>query len=102
MTDVDVSVATNPVTITFEDVSVSTTIEDNSLSVSIPSNTVSTSVVDNAISITLGAEVLRLTYVNEDEELRFNGATGNTYFIYNSSNNRLELYVNGVIKKAWS
>lgn len=41
-------------------------------------------------------------FVLSDTKFLFDGATGNTYFLYNSNTNRLELWVNGSKVKEWS
>ncbi len=40
-------------------------------------------------------------WVQEDTIFSFNGEGGNTYFKYNSNLNKLELYVNGILKARW-
>ena len=53
------------------------------------------------INVTIGTVVNRITFLNEDEKLRFNGSTGDSYFVFNSTTNKIELFVNGVKKAAW-
>ena len=39
--------------------------------------------------------------LSNDAKITFDGSGGDTYLKYNSSNSRLELYVDGVIVGAW-
>lgn len=40
-------------------------------------------------------------YIEADEKLYLNGDGGDTYFMFNSSSNRLELWVNGAKQNEW-
>lgn len=40
-------------------------------------------------------------YVQADIKFKLDGPTGDTYLIYVSALQRLELWVDGVIKRAW-
>lgn len=54
------------------------------------------------LSVALGNTVATApNYVNEGEALRFDGQSGDTYLIYNSTTNRLELWRDGVKKQSW-
>jgi len=63
-------------------------------------DTLDLTVPDN--TITVQSSVDTLPFVNEDVKLRFTGIGGNTYLVFNSSTNKLELWVNGAKKAQWS
>ena len=54
-----------------------------------------------AIAVTMGVAVNRLTYINEDEKFRLDGVAGDSYLIYNSTTNKVEMFVDGVKKADW-
>jgi len=40
-------------------------------------------------------------FVNQDVNIRFEGANSDTRILFNSTTNRFELRVNGVLEAAW-
>ena len=55
---------------------------------------------DITLNVTISSAVF-ISVINEDAKLIFDGAGGDTFLVYNSSNNKLELFVDGVKKQAW-
>lgn len=53
------------------------------------------------ITVTVGTQVARITFLDEDEKLRFDGIAGDSYLIYNSTLSRMEMWVDNVLKAAW-
>ncbi len=92
-TPISSTVGTENITSTVSSTAISSTVGPTSMTATVSSTT---------IAITLGTTVTRLTFINVDEKLFLNGQDGNTYFTYNSSLSRLELYVNGTIRRAWN
>jgi hypothetical protein len=41
------------------------------------------------------------SYLEEDEPFPLNGAGGDSYLVYNSSTQEIEIFVNGVKKGSW-
>lgn len=56
---------------------------------------------DAPINLTITNPVSHPAYVNEDIPFRFDGASGDTYLKYNSTTNRLELWVDGTKAQEW-
>ena len=52
------------------------------------------------INITIDGGVAN-NYVEKDVKFYFNGSNGDTYLVYESSTNTLQLYVNGVKRAQW-
>ena len=77
-------------------------VEDVNAELNIAVDDVSISVVaaNDTVQVTMGVpiNIHDVTYVNADSYLRFDGSTGDTYLVYNSSEARLEVWVNGVLK----
>lgn len=40
-------------------------------------------------------------FVNQDVRIVFDGEGGDSYLVYNSSNNRIELFVDGTLQQDW-
>ena len=53
------------------------------------------------ITVTVGTQVARITFLDEDQKFRLDGVAGDSYLIYNSTTNKIELWVDGVKKQAW-
>jgi len=57
---------------------------------------------DETINVTVDGNITqRITYLNEDEQLLFDGASGDSYMTYNSTTNKIELWVGGVKQAEW-
>lgn len=63
-------------------------------------DTLDLTVPDN--TVTVQSSIEPLPFVNEDVKFRFSGIGGNTYLVFNSSTDKLELWVNGVKKAQWN
>ena len=70
------------------------------ISVSIQQAAISVAIQQAAISVTMTGGGSN-NFVAENTKFAFNGQDGDSYIIYNSSLNRLELYKGGVLKAAW-
>ena len=68
---------------------------------SVYNNVITANVNDLTITVTIGASIATLSAVSSDILLPFNGSGGNTGLKYNSTDRRLELYVNGNMKAYW-
>ena len=64
-----------------------------------------------SITVTLGSNTVTVqassisalrNYVDADEKLYLNGLGGDSYLLYNDTDNRVELWVNGSRKARWS
>ena len=73
---------------------------DQTINVTIGGDTINATIGGDTIKVTLQGGIA-LSHVNEDVKLRFDGATGDTYLLYNSTTGKLELWVDGVKKAAW-
>ena len=66
---------------------------------------------EQTINVTIGEDTINVTleagmatpvyYVAEDQEFKFDGQAGNTYIKYNSTTQKLELWVDGIKKQQW-
>lgn len=65
------------------------------------SDTIEITIGTDTLNISTAGTITTASYVNEGNKFYFDGASGDTYLWYNTSNNRLELYVDGVLKHAW-
>ena len=61
---------------------------------------INATVDDITINVTI-TNIVTNNYVNEDIKFLFDGSSGDTYFKYNSTTNRLELYVDGNKQSEW-
>jgi len=65
------------------------------------SKPINVTVGSTTLNITSGATVKTASYISAGDKFYLDGATGNSYLTYNSSNNRVELYVDGTLKAGW-
>ena len=54
-----------------------------------------------AIAVTMTGGVTTANFVVSDTRFAFNGNDGNSYLIFNSTTNKIELFVGGVKKASW-
>ncbi len=62
--------------------------------------TINVTLDNNKITVSLSS-ITTANFVAADTKFAFNGADGNSYFKYNSTSGRLELFVNGVKMNEW-
>lgn len=74
------------ITVTLNPITINVTLDNNKI-------TVTTNPVDIKVGL---SSITTANFVAADTKFAFNGADGNSYFNYNSSTSRLELFVNGV------
>ena len=53
------------------------------------------------IKVKLDVIIMTAPFVDADVPFYLNGESGDTYFVYNSTSERVELWVNGVLTKEW-
>jgi len=64
--------------------------------------TINVAIGEDMINVIIEGGVAQISYLEEGAKLRFNGESGDTYFVFNASTNKLELWINGVKKAQWS
>jgi len=58
--------------------------------------------VEDGLQVTVTLNAIRtVNYVDEDEKFYLDGASGTTYFIFNSTTQKVEIFVKGTKKGAW-
>jgi hypothetical protein len=64
--------------------------------------TINVTIGEDVINVTLEAGIIQNSnFVVEDQKFLFDGASGDSYFVYNSATSRLELWIDGVKKQQW-
>ncbi len=53
------------------------------------------------INVSISGGVVVRNFVDADEQFRLDGINGDSYLVYNSTTNKIELFVDGVQKAAW-
>lgn len=80
------------------------------INVTVGTDEINVTVGTDIINLTTGTEIINVatvgtivtaSYIAEGNKFYFDGAGGDTYLWKNPGNNRLELYVDGVLKADW-
>jgi len=101
---------TDTINVTIGTDTINATLGTAVINVTIGDDTINATVADNAVTATIGTDAINVTFdgtfsvsfINAGKKFFLNGNNGNTYLIYNTTLNRLELFVNGAIKRAWN
>ena len=102
MTNLNISVGQNNLNISSSTNTLAISQSTNTLAITPSSNTLAVSPGETNVNISQGVvQTIRTTFVNEDEKLRFDGSTGDSYLVYNSANNKVEMWVDGVKQADW-
>ena len=89
------------ITVSIQQTAITVPIQQTAITVPIQQSVVTATISQATISVTMGTAVSRLTYINAGEKFRLDGITGDSYFIYNETTNKVELFVDNVKKGAW-
>lgn len=100
--DINIDISSGDTSASLVSVNENVAIGSNDIEISIGDDTTSVALADSEINVNLETSTVnRVTYLECDEKLRFNGGSGDTYIVCNSVTNRLEVWVGGVKRVEW-